>query len=147
MELDWIKRENEKILLENEQLQMKLSDSKNNIEQLKLELKQNDERMKNFIEIIDKSQYKPEELITLQKEIQRLNENLNLNNENFDKTNEDYELKIQESNQVNENLWNKLKLYEENLQEQLDLVKLKVIYAYNTIIIHTYGILEISKSC
>ena len=108
LELEWIRRENEKILLDLEKVQEKLNDKTQSYNELKSQLAVKDEQMNEFINKYEKHQTNKDDVLQLQKKVLDL-EHL-LTNEKEEKI---VELEMNEERQKdllkrNDSLWSQL---------------------------------------
>lgn len=127
LEIEWIRRENEKLLLENENLQAKVVEQKQSIERVHKDMLVKDERMNKFIEQVEKNKLEnnQEETIKLQKEITRLESALTDEKRNYNYIKDQNEAKQKELNEMNEHLWNNFNKIQHNYDEAIEIIKLK----------------------
>lgn len=69
LELDWIRGQNEKLLLDLEKTESKLNDKITQYNELKAQLEEKDEAMKTFISRMEKEQTTEDDLLKLQKKV------------------------------------------------------------------------------
>lgn len=69
LELDWIRGQNEKLLLDLEKTESKLNDKITQYNELKAQLEEKDDAMKTFISRIEKEQTTEDDLLKLQKKV------------------------------------------------------------------------------
>ena len=127
LEIEWIRRENEKLLLENEQIHKKVNEQKGTIDKLHKDMQVKDERMTKFIEQVEKNKLEinQDEIIKLQKEITKLDSALNNEKKNFNYIKEHNEAKQKELNEMNEHLWNNFNKIQHNYDEAIEIIKNK----------------------
>jgi chromosome segregation ATPase len=127
LEIEWIRRENEKLLLENENLQTKVGEQKISIEKLHKDMHVKDERMNKFIEQVEKNKLEnnQEETIKLQKEITKLESALNDEKRSYNYIKDQNETKQKELNDMNEHLWNNFNKIQHNYDEAIEIIKSK----------------------
>ena len=123
LELEWIRRENEKILLDLEKVQEKLNDKTQSYNELKSQLAIKDEQMNEFINKYEKHQTNKDDVLQLQKKVLDL-EHL-LTNEKEEKI---VELEMNEERQKdllkrNDSLWSQLTNMEQKYKETMDIVR------------------------
>ena len=123
LELDWIRGENEKLLLDLEKAQNKLNDKINQYTRLKGLLEEKDEEMKVFIEKYEKKQTSDNDVLSMQKKILELERQLTGEREERQKEVDQAEEKLRDVLKRNDTLYSQMSSLEQNYQDVVTVVQ------------------------
>jgi chromosome segregation ATPase len=125
LEIDWIRRENENLLIDLEKTQTKLNEKISQFNELKNQLAIKDEQMKIFISKYEKQQTTKDDLLNLQMKILDLEEALNNEKEKHLKELDANELKHNDLLKRNDHLWSQLTNLEQSYNDALELIQIQ----------------------
>jgi chromosome segregation ATPase len=123
LELDWIRGENEKLLLDLEKAQNKFNDKIGQYARLKEQLEVKDEEMKSFIEKYEHKQTSQDDVLSLQKKILELEHELDSESEERQKELEQNQERHDDLLKRNDQLWLKLSNAEQSYAEVVKIVE------------------------
>lgn len=123
LELEWIRGENEKLLLDLEKTQTKLNDKISQYNELKSQIALKDDEMKEFIKKYEQNETTKDDILLLQKKIINLENDLDREKEDHQKSIELGEERLKELLQRNDNFWSQLNNLDIMYQDSLNLVK------------------------
>ncbi|RNA42192.1 hypothetical protein BpHYR1_008891 [Brachionus plicatilis] len=123
LELEWIRGENEKLLLDLEKTQTKLNDKISQYNELKSQIALKDDEMKEFIKKYEQNETTKDDILLLQKKIINLENDLDCEKEEHQKSIELGEERLKELLQRNDNLWSQLSNMDIAYKDSLNLVK------------------------
>ena len=123
LELEWIRGENEKILLDLEKTQSKLDDKIFQCNELKQQLFEKDEQMKEFINKYEKKETNNDDLLNLQSKILDLEHELNQEKEKHAQENEENEERQKDLLKRNDHLWSQMTKLEQNYKDATQIIK------------------------
>lgn len=123
LELDWIRGENEKLLLDLEKTQTKLNDKISQYNELKSQIALKDEEMKEFIKKYEQNETTKDDILLLQKKIINLENDLDREKEEHQKSIELGEERLKDLLHRNDNLWSQLSSLDVVYKDSLSLVK------------------------
>lgn len=123
LELEWIKGENEKILLDLEKTQSKLDDKISQCNELKQQLFEKDEEMKEFIKKYEKKETNNDDVLNLQSKILDLEHELNKEKEKFSLESEENDERHKDLLKRNDHLWSQMTKLEQNYKDATEIIK------------------------
>ena len=125
LEIDWIRRENENLLIDLEKTQTKLNEKIAQYNELKNQMAIKDEQMKVFISKYEKQQTTKDDLLNLQMKILDLEEALNNEKEKHLKELDANETKHNDLLKRNDHLWSQLTNLEQSYNDALELIQIQ----------------------
>jgi chromosome segregation ATPase len=125
LELDWIRRENENLLIDLEKTQTKLNEKIAQYNELKNQMAVKDEQMKIFISKYEKQQTTKDDLLNLQMKILDLEEALNNEKEKHLKELDANETNKNDLLKRNDHLWSQLTNLEQSYNDALELIQIQ----------------------
>lgn len=123
LELEWIKNENEKLLLELEKVQAKLDEKNQKFNELKQQIATKDEQMNEFIDKYEKRQTTDDDSLKLQKRILELEHELTKEKEDCVIEMESNEERQKDLLKRNDQLWSQSNKMENNYKEAMDIIR------------------------
>ncbi|CAF1045375.1 unnamed protein product, partial [Brachionus calyciflorus] len=123
LELEWIRGENEKLLLDLEKTQTKLNDKINQYNEIKNQLSQKDEEMKEFIKKYEQNETTKDDILILQKKIITLENELGLEKDAHLKSIETGEERLKDLLSRNDNLWSQLSDLDSMYKDCLSIIQ------------------------
>ena len=123
LELEWIRGENEKILLDLEKTQSKLNDKIAQCNDLKEQLFEKDEEMKEFINKYEKKETSNDDLLNLQSKILDLEHDLNKEREKHAVEIDESEERLKDLLKRNDHLWSQMTKLEQNYKDATEIIK------------------------
>lgn len=123
LELEWIKNENEKLLLELEKVQAKLDEKNQKFNELKQQIATKDEQMNEFIDKYEKRQTTDDDSLRLQKRILELEHELTKEKEDCVIEMESNEERQKDLLKRNDQLWSQSNKMENNYKEAMDIIR------------------------
>jgi len=123
MELEWIRGENEKLLLELERTQSKLEEKIEKCNEYKQQLSIKDDQMKEFISRYESKQTNENDLLQLQKKIIELENLLSKEKEEYTIEMESNEERQKDLLKRNDQLWAQSTKMEKNYKEAMDIIR------------------------
>jgi chromosome segregation ATPase len=131
LELEWIRGENEKLLLDLEKVQSKLNSKIEQYSQLKEQLEDKNQEMKVFIEKCEKQQTVQEDFLSMQKRIIDLEHELSAEKEDRLKDLDQHEEKMRDLLKKNDQLWSQANNAEQNYKSTMHVIQEQVLMLEN----------------
>lgn len=122
LELEWIKGENEKILLDLEKTQSKLDDKNLLCNELKQQLFEKDEEMKEFIKKFEKKETNTDDLLNLHSKIIDLEHGLIKEKEKHALDTDESEERQKDLLKRNDHLWSQMTKIEQNYKDTTQII-------------------------